>query len=471
MTSPCRPASVPRTMPRSMIDVGSMATLPLTNAPAAVAAGGLPRELLPLWAAGLVAGLLLFVRGLAAYRLGSRVATIATSSLGGLAAGEVRASGTVIAGPTTLVSPLQSARCVHYGSRVTVEDGRSTQVLLRDARSVSFGLRDGTGTVWVFPRDARWELEPRFDARSGLDDEPAGLQINRGAAEAPGVEDREAQIARLLTVQGAPDPDESLFARTMGFGGGPAWSAGDGQSSGGLASGLDLSSGGLSGLLSGDLGSLGGGRHYVEERVEPGDVVTIVATAMPFSRVGDGATDEDADPLDDPEIAGDLAAATAAGTLRARAEDAWGNAAIPGFGIGHPTRAPVLDPAATPEPVTPAAPVGTSGVAAATAAASGDVSSAPMTAMTAVAGAVREAGVADVASTATALPGEVPVALPLEIGPDDLVLATGTTGMTVFAGTPVEAAGSEMSRFWQGLAGAVLAVACAALLVIQMGAG
>jgi len=430
-----------------MIDLGTVAPLPLAIAPTAVASTGLPRELLPLWAAGLVAGLLLFARGLAAYRLGSRVATIATSPLGGLAAGEVRASGTVIAGPTTLISPLQSARCVHYGSRVTVGDGRSTQVLLRDARSVSFQLRDGTGTVWVFPRGARWELDPRLDAHSGLDGEPAELQVNRGPAEAPGVEDREAQIARLLTVHGAPDPDDSLFARTMGFGSGPAWSTGGGQSSDGLASGFGLSSDGLSSVLNGDVGSLGGGRHYVEERVEPGDVVTIVGTAMPFAQVGDGAADEDADPFDDPEIAGDLAAAGAAGTLHARAEDAWGNAAIPGFGIGRPTRAPVLDPAAIPEPVTSAGASGASGVAAAVGTGGGSTPS--------------------VASASSVSDAVLP---PLEIGPDVLVLAAGSTSMTVFAGTPVEAAGSEMARFWQGLAGAVLAVACAALLVIQIGA-
>ncbi len=51
------------------------------------------------------------------------------------------------------------------------------------------------------------------------------------------------------------------------------------------------------------------------------------------------------------------------------------------------------------------------------------------------------------------------------------MLAAGSTGMTVYAGTPVEAAGSETSRFWQGVAGAALAVACAALIVLQIGAG
>ena len=41
-----------------------------------------------------------------------------------------------------------------------------------------------------------------------------------------------------------------------------------------------------------------------------------------------------------------LAEARAAGILAATPEEAWGNAAIPGFGIGRPARAPELDPAA-----------------------------------------------------------------------------------------------------------------------------
>ena len=41
-----------------------------------------------------------------------------------------------------------------------------------------------------------------------------------------------------------------------------------------------------------------------------------------------------------------VAEARAAGILRATPEEAWGNAAIPGFGIGRPTRPPELDPGA-----------------------------------------------------------------------------------------------------------------------------
>ena len=58
---------------------------------------------------------------------------------------------------------------------------------------------------------------------------------------------------------------------------------------------------------------------------------------------------------DDPEVVGDIAEARQAGLLEATPEEAWGNAAIPGFGIGQPVRAPELDPAADPLPVATAA--------------------------------------------------------------------------------------------------------------------
>ncbi len=346
-----------------------------------------------LWfvpALGVLARLWLFVRGLAAYRIGAQVGTIATSPVRGLAAGEVRVSGTVEPGPTVLVSRLQSAKCVHYRARVVEDRGRYTQTVLDEARSVSFRLRDATGVVHVFPRGARWVLEPRLDERSGLGEEPPALDPNAGPALETAPPDREAQVAELLTVHGADDPGASLFEGTIGT----------------------------------------GARHYVEERVEPGDVVTIVATAVPFGQLGDGASDTDQPSSDDPEIAADLASAAASGTLRARAEDAWGNAAIPGFGIGRPTVAPRLDPGAAPEAVA-AAPVGASA-------------------------ATEPAG-----AGTSAAPG---------IAAEDLVLASASTPMTVLAGTPSEAVGLEASRFWTGLGGAVLAVGSAAALLLVLGA-
>jgi hypothetical protein len=390
----------------------------------------LPPGLLFLPVLGVLAGLWLFARGLLAYRVGVRVGTIATSPVRGLAAGEVRVSGTVEPGSTLLVSRLQSAKCVHYHARVIEERGRYTKTVLDDARSVSFRVRDATGVVQVFPRGATWVLEPRLDERSALDGEPPTLDANAGPAMEAAPADREAQIAELLTVHGAGDPDESLFERTVGAGSSGAGSLGVSL----LGAPMAGAGSGLADALTGDeMPLLTGGRHYVEERVEPGDVVTIVATAMPFGQLGDGATDADQAPLDDPEIAADLASAAAAGALHARADDAWGNAAIPGFGIGRPTRAPALDPAAIPEPVVTSP-------------------------------AVASTGSARPADTATQ---GAPVAP--QFGPDDLVLAAGTTPMTVLGGGPVEAVERETSRFWTGMAGAVLAVACAAVLVLQIG--
>ena len=75
----------------------------------------------------------------------------------------------------------------------------------------------------------------------------------------------------------------------------------------------------------------------------PGDPVTIVGRALPFSDLADPtgadidvASDVDAD---DPEVAADLAEARASGALVDDPAAAWGNAAIPGFGIGRPVAA------------------------------------------------------------------------------------------------------------------------------------
>ena len=81
---------------------------------------------------------------------------------------------------------------------------------------------------------------------------------------------------------------------------------------------------------------------YRETRLAPGDPVTIIGRALPFSDLDDPAgadLGQGSDPtLDDPEIAADLDAARATGTLADDPAAAWGNAAIPGFGIGRPGR-------------------------------------------------------------------------------------------------------------------------------------
>ena len=81
--------------------------------------------------------------------------------------------------------------------------------------------------------------------------------------------------------------------------------------------------------------------------MEPGETVTIVGQAVPWADIRDSLHAFDPNSNVEFAIAEDVAAARAAGTLAASPEEAWGNAAIPGFGIGAPTLEPELDPDAT----------------------------------------------------------------------------------------------------------------------------
>lgn len=350
-----------------------------------------------LGALGLVGGLVLLARGLAAYRRASRIAGIGTSRVETAAAGEVRLVGTVEADVVTLVSPLQGAPCVYFRSRVVERAGRRATTVLDEERAVGFRLRDDSGSIRVFPRGARWDLPLRFDASSAWDGEdPPGLARNAGPTSRPAVEDREAAIARLLTVQ-APGP--------------PA------DEGGGTASPLGAAlGGGLPGVRR---------REYEERRLEPGDVVTLVGSALPFGDLDDAAGADRLDPglgLEDPEVALNLAEAQAAGTLRATAAEAWGNAAIPGFGIGRPARAPDLDPAAAAPAIAPAE-------EAAAAAARFDIPA-----------------------------GELVVA------------ATPGQPLAVISGRPAEIDAREGGRFLVGLAGAILAIAGSLALAAALAA-
>ncbi|HET7726486.1 MAG TPA: hypothetical protein VFK54_04090 [Candidatus Limnocylindrales bacterium] len=348
-----------------------------------------------LAASGIVAGLVLLLRGLQGYRMGARVADVGTSRIASLAAGEVRVHGVVEAAEVTLVSPLTSTPCVWY--RATVEDvtddDRSEAV--SEERGVGFRVRDETGAIRVFPRRATVDVPPRFDERSGLlGDAPPGLRLRTGAAFGPGggafdpgvpgsPEAREAAIAALLTVR-APEPgDLADFGR-------------------------DRSS---------------GRRHYVEARLEPGDEVTILGAALPFGELAD-PTGADLlanasgghGPVDE-ETAASIAEARAAGLL-VSPEEAWGNAAIPGFGIGRPASAPELDPRATPP--------------------------------------------------ALASPAEVERhERSFDLAPDLLVLAAGADHpLVVAAGSPGIVQERQQERFLVGLLGAVLAIGSAVVLAL-----
>ena len=130
------------------------------------------------------------------------------------------------------------------------------------------------------------------------------------------------------------------------------------------------------------------------------------------------------DPLgDDPEVAADLAEARAHGTLVDDPAAAWGNAAIPGFGIGLPVVAASIDPAANPLPL-------------------GDAAAAARADRT------------------------------FRIAPETLVLAASDEVPLLIAyGLPGNVVGRSQDRFVLGLLGAILAIGSAMVMAIGLGGG
>jgi hypothetical protein len=341
-----------------------------------------------LAAGGVVGGLWLLARGLIDYRSTVRVGDTSTSTISSLAAGEVRVSGVVEAAEMILVSLLQSAPCVYY--RATIGRGGEISPVesgVVEERSCGFRVRDSTGTIRVFPRGARVDAPVRLHEETGaMGDEPPGLAIRTGGTTRVSEPDRATAIADLLAVRDADEVD---------------WPAA---------------------LRNGERR-----RSYRETRLEPGDAVTVVGRALPFSDLSDPVAADygtEADLLDnDPEIAADLAAARAAGALAADADDAWGNAAIPGFGIGRPVVAAKIDPAADPLPL--------------------------------------------------ATPAEAALARStFEIAPETLVLASSAEVPLLIAyGTPGAVMQRSQLQFTVGLLGAVLAIASAMVLAVMISGG
>jgi hypothetical protein len=356
-----------------------------------------PAALLPVCLLGVGAGLFLLWRGLSGYRTALAVGDTATSAIDSLAAGEVRISGAIEAAEVTLVSPLQSVpQCVWYRARVRA-GGDDDRDVFAEERAIGFRVRDEGGSIRVFPAGARIGGSLRFDGRTGfMGDEPAGYRPRTGSAYGTAMPpegwtplDREAAIAALLTVKMPELPDPALGTDRIG--------AADGR------------------------------RHYEEARLEVGDLVTVVGTALPFGHLPDpfGADrmDRASDPLvglDDPLVAAEVAEARAAGTLLT-AEEAWGNAAIPGFGIGKPVREPELHPEADRPALAPEEQA-------------------------------REA------------------AARFDIHPDTLVLAvTQDSPLLIAEGAPEAIVAREQGRFLVGLLGAVLAVSSAIVAAVVIG--
>lgn len=343
--------------------------------------------------AGVLGGLVLLWRGIAGHRTATRLGDTAPSPVATLAAGEVLVTGTVEPAEVVLVSPLQQARCVWYRATVRPRGRADADQAFREERAVGFRVRDATGTIRVFPREARFAASARFRAATGpFGEAPAGLDLRTGGAYAPASEDdRDAAVAALLTVR-RPDRGGPLAARRVD------------------ALGMRA----------------GGSRQYEEARIDVGDTVTVIGTALPFGDLDDPVGHDDLDRgsdavgIDDPEVAASLARARATGALL-RPEDAWGNAAIPGFGIGRPVRAPRLDPAA----------------------------SAP----------------------ALATPDEAAAAeRTFDLDPDVLVIAADPgVPLLIASGTPAAAVGDQQARFLLGLLGAALAVVSAVVLALAAG--
>ena len=355
-------------------------------------------RLMVVAAATVIAGLALLCRGFIAYRRAGLIAGTATSTVASLAVGEVRVSGTVEPAELSLISALQSERCVYYRSSIRERAQREGRMAIDEERAVGFRVRDATGSVRVFPRGARFDVPDCFAESTGpFGDAPAALRLREGAAVTVGQPDRQAQIAALLTVRRPAALAETAQGWTVG---------------------------GL-GLLAGT--GADQSVDFREARIEPGQHVTIVGQALPFDQLDDpaGADDSESDPLStaDPEIAADLAAARAAGTLAPDAKTAWGNAAIEGFGIGRPVSRPSLDPAAN----------------------------RPKLATRAQAERARRT---------------------FEIAPDEIVLAAAADApLTIALGGPGDAASRAQLEFLLGLLGAVVAIIGAVALAIILQGG
>ena len=176
-----------------------------------------------------------------------------------------------------------------------------------------------------------------------------------------------------------------------------------------------------------------------EARLEDGDRVTVVGSAVPFGQLQDpGSTEWLA--LDDPVVAADLEAARASGELEPDPSRRYGNLGIAGFALGRPESAPTLDPG-VPTPAVyhhASAPPGASGP---------DQHARPA------------AGIAT---------GDPPAAS-FAPTPETLVLAAVLgSDLLIAEGDPASATSLDQWEFLAGLAGAMLAIGGAVLLALTI---
>ena len=176
-----------------------------------------------------------------------------------------------------------------------------------------------------------------------------------------------------------------------------------------------------------------------EARLEDGDRVTVVGSALPFGQLQDPGSADWLTP-DDPVIAADLEAARAAGELEPDPSRRYGNLGIPGFALGRPESPPTLDPGVPTPAVYQHAPAP-------------QEASRPEPAARPAAGiAAEEAPAASFAPT-----------------PETLVLAAVPgSDLLIAEGDPASAASLDQWEFLAGLAGAVLAIGGAVLLALTV---
>ena len=118
------------------------------------------------------------------YRSALLVADTSTSTIGSLAAGEVRISGVIEAAELTLVSLLQSAPCVYYRATIGAGGDVADRRRRRHARSARSAFASATrpaasGSSRAAPGSTH---RVRFDEETGaMGDEPPGLRSARAA--------------------------------------------------------------------------------------------------------------------------------------------------------------------------------------------------------------------------------------------------------------------------------------------------
>jgi hypothetical protein len=177
-----------------------------------------------------------------------------------------------------------------------------------------------------------------------------------------------------------------------------------------------------------------------EARIEDGDRVTVVGSAVPFGQIQDPGSAEWL-ALDDPVIAADLEAARAAGELEPDPRLRYGNLGIPGFALGRPESAPKLDPGVPAPAVYPRA-----------SATPGET--APEQRATRPAAGVLQGG---------------PLAASFAPSPETLILAAVPgSDLLIAEGDPVSAASLDQWEFLAGLVGAVLAIGGAVLFALTI---